>query len=57
MFPIWDVATAPLGHYFASASADHTARVWVTERAQSLRLLAGETFQHGHCVVAFTVSL
>ena len=42
VFPVWDVATAPLGHYFASASADHSARVWVTERAQSLRLLAGE---------------
>ena len=38
---MWDVAAAPLGQYFASASADRTARVWVTERAQSLRLLSG----------------
>lgn len=41
VFPVWDVAAAPLGHYFASASGDRTARVWVTERAHSLRMLAG----------------
>ena len=41
VFPVWDVAAAPEGQYFASASADRTARVWVTERAQALRLLAG----------------
>lgn len=29
------------GHYFASASADRTARVWSTERAQPLRTLVG----------------
>lgn len=40
-FPVWDVAAGPLGHYFASASADRTARVWCTERAQPLRLLVG----------------
>lgn len=42
MFPVWDTAACPGGQYFASASADRTARVWSTERAQSLRLLAGE---------------
>ena len=41
VFPVWGVAAAPQGQYFASASADRTARVWVTERAQALRLLAG----------------
>ena len=41
VFPVWDVAAAPQGQYFASASADRCARVWVTERPQSLRLLAG----------------
>lgn len=41
VFPVWDVAAAPLGQYFASASGDRTARVWITERAQSLRMLAG----------------
>lgn len=41
MFPVWDVAAAPQGQYFASASGDRTARVWATERPQSLRLLAG----------------
>ena len=41
MFPVWDVAACPGGQYFASGSADRTARVWSTERAQSLRLLAG----------------
>ena len=56
MFPIWDVATAPLGHYFASASADHTARVWVTERAQSLRMLAGEASQRERCVDPINVA-
>lgn len=40
-FPVWDVAAGPAGHYFASASADRTARVWATERARPLRLLAG----------------
>ena len=41
-FPVWDVASSPHGFYFASASADKTARVWCTERATPLRILAGE---------------
>ena len=40
-FPVWDVAWAPAGHYFGSAGADRTARLWCTERARQLRLLAG----------------
>ena len=40
-FAVWDVAVSPLGHYFASASADRTARIWITERAAPLRVLAG----------------
>lgn len=40
-FPVWDVAMCGQGHYFASASADRTSRVWCTERAQPLRTLVG----------------
>ena len=47
LFPVWDCAAGPGGQYLASASADRTARVWSTERAQSLRLLTGRS------VVAF----
>eukprot|EP00891_Asterochloris_glomerata_P003035 jgi/Astpho2/3035/Aster-03343 len=42
MFPVWDVASCPHGLYFASGSADRTARLWSTERAQPLRILAGD---------------
>ena len=45
-FPVWDVASSPYGFYFASASADKTARVWCTERATPLRILAGEYMLH-----------
>jgi len=38
---VWDVAAGPAGLYFASAAADRTARVWATERARPLRILAG----------------
>ena len=41
LFPVWDVAACPGGLYAATASADRTARVWSTERTQSLRILAG----------------
>ncbi len=41
LFPVWDVAACPGGLYAATASADCTARVWSTERTQSLRILAG----------------
>lgn len=32
---------SPLGHYFASASHDRTARLWSVERIQPLRIMAG----------------
>jgi transcription initiation factor TFIID subunit 5 len=32
VFPVWSVDACPLGYYFASGSADRTARVWCTER-------------------------
>ncbi|CAL5358858.1 unnamed protein product [Camellia sinensis] len=32
---------SPLGHYFASASHDRTARVWSVDRIQPLRIMAG----------------
>ena len=42
MLPVWSVASCPHhGFYFASAGADRTARVWSTERAQPLRIMAG----------------
>ncbi|GFR43957.1 hypothetical protein Agub_g5100 [Astrephomene gubernaculifera] len=41
VFPVWDVACCPVGHWFASAGADRVARLWVTERTAPLRLLAG----------------
>jgi hypothetical protein len=49
LLPIWDVATAPWGLHFASASADRTARVWGTDNLRTLRILTGEQglFQWG----------
>ena len=32
---------SPVGHYFASASHDRTARVWCMDRVQPLRIMAG----------------
>ncbi|KAK9100240.1 hypothetical protein Scep_023670 [Stephania cephalantha] len=32
---------SPVGHYFASASHDRTARVWSMDRIQPLRIMAG----------------
>ncbi|GIL98625.1 hypothetical protein Vretimale_3968, partial [Volvox reticuliferus] len=41
VFPVWDVACCPMGHWFASGGADRVARLWVTERTAPLRLLVG----------------
>lgn len=43
-YPVWDVKASPFGHYFASAGADRTARLWSIERNQPLRVLAGDPF-------------
>ena len=32
---------SPLGHYFASASHDRTARIWSMDRVHPLRIMAG----------------
>lgn len=32
---------SPVGHYFASASHDRTARIWSMDRIQPLRIMAG----------------
>lgn len=32
---------SPVGHYFATASHDRTARIWSMERIQPLRVMAG----------------
>jgi WD40 repeat protein len=41
--PIWSVAFSPSGYYFASAAADGTGRVWVTDRPTPIRILTGHT--------------
>ncbi|XP_022889781.1 transcription initiation factor TFIID subunit 5-like isoform X5 [Olea europaea var. sylvestris] len=48
---VWDMAKlgqqtgnmqfSPVGHYFASASHDRTARIWSMDRIQPLRIMAG----------------
>lgn len=40
-YPVWDVAWAPTGYYFATASHDRTARLWATEYSYPLRIFAG----------------
>ena len=41
--PIWSVAFAPCGYYFATAAADSTARIWTTDRPTPVRILSGHT--------------
>jgi transcription initiation factor TFIID subunit 5 len=41
--PIWSVAFSPSGYYFASAGADGTGRLWVTDRPTPVRILSGHT--------------
>ena len=40
-YPVWDISTGPKGSYFVSASQDQTVRLWATEYAFPLRILAG----------------
>lgn len=40
-YPVWDVKFSKHGHYFASGSADKTARLWSTDHYQPLRIFAG----------------
>jgi transcription initiation factor TFIID subunit 5 len=39
--PIWSVAFAPSGYYFATAASDATARIWTTDRSMPVRILSG----------------
>lgn len=41
MCPVLLVQFSPVGHYFASASHDRTARIWSMDRIQPLRIMAG----------------
>ena len=41
--PIWSVSFAPSGYYFATAAADATARIWVTDKPSPVRILSGHT--------------
>ncbi|KAL7187255.1 hypothetical protein ACSBR1_037339 [Camellia fascicularis] len=52
---VWDVQFSPLGHYFASASHDRTARIWSVDRIQPLRIMAGHLsdVDSGECVRIF----
>ena len=49
--PVWSVAFAPCGYYFASAGADATARLWTTDRPSPVRLFAGHTSNSVNSVV------
>ena len=49
--PIWSVAFAPCGYYFASAGSDATARLWTTDRPVPVRLFTGHTSNSVHSVV------
>lgn len=48
--PIWSVAFAPSGYYFASAGADATVRLWTTDREIPVRLFTGHTSMIVNCV-------
>ncbi|GAX26532.1 transcription initiation factor TFIID subunit 5 [Fistulifera solaris] len=48
--PVWSVAWSPAGYYFASAGADATARIWVTDRPTPVRLLVGHTSSNVNCI-------
>jgi WD40 repeat protein len=49
--PIWSVAFAPSGYYFATAGADSTARLWTTDRPSEVRLFTGHTAHSVNSVV------
>ena len=48
--PVWSVASAPSGYYFASAGSDYTARIWCTDRCSPLRVLSGHISPSINCV-------
>lgn len=41
LWPVWDVAFSPVGHYFASASYNRAAMIWLTSQIHPFRLLVG----------------
>ncbi len=48
--PVWSVASAPSGYYFASAGSDYTARIWATDRCTPIRILSGHISPSVNCV-------
>jgi transcription initiation factor TFIID subunit 5 len=48
--PVWSVAFAPSGYYFASAGGDATARLWTTDRPVPVRLFTGHSASNVNCV-------
>jgi transcription initiation factor TFIID subunit 5 len=41
LFPVWAIASAPYGHYFATGSFDKTARVWSQNSITAHRVMVG----------------
>lgn len=39
--PVWDVEFSPHGYYFVSGGHDKTARLWVTDQHQPVRVFVG----------------
>jgi transcription initiation factor TFIID subunit 5 len=39
--PVWKVQFNPFGYYFATSSADCTAKLWCTSSMQPLRIFVG----------------
>jgi WD40 repeat protein len=48
--PVWSVAFAPSGYYFASTGGDATARIWTTDRPVPVRLLTGHSSMNVNCI-------
>jgi len=48
--PVWSVAMAPCGYYFASAGADKTARLFCTDRPTPIRIFAGHFSSNVNCI-------
>ena len=48
---MWHVEFSPLNFYFATASYDHTARLWSTDQIYTKRVFAGHLSDVNVCFV------
>ena len=48
--PVWSVAMAPSGYYFASAAGDSTARLWCMDSPTPVRIFTGHLSENVNCV-------